>query len=81
MCFPQMESCTAYPPNPNCATKSGSAETFNRGFAFIEFYDHENALEAKKKLTPGRMRMWGVDLRVQWAKPKEELQTAGLRVI
>uniref|UniRef100_A0A1I8M5Y6 RRM domain-containing protein n=1 Tax=Musca domestica TaxID=7370 RepID=A0A1I8M5Y6_MUSDO len=85
LCFPQMHNCTAYPPVRNMKTKPlpsftamnfvGAAEKEeNRGFAFIEFKDHEMALEAKKRLTPGRVRMWGVDLKVQWAKPKEELQ-------
>lgn len=44
----------------------------NRGYAFIQFYNHEEALEAKKRTTPGRVRMWNSDLKVQWAKPKHE---------
>ncbi|XP_073835587.1 uncharacterized protein [Musca autumnalis] len=92
LCFPQMHNCTAYPPLRNYnKAKSSSTLNFvggcggvgekeeNRGFAFIEFKDHEMALEAKKRLTPGRVRMWGVDLKVQWAKPKEELQAGGLK--
>uniref|UniRef100_A0A1I8PNS2 RRM domain-containing protein n=1 Tax=Stomoxys calcitrans TaxID=35570 RepID=A0A1I8PNS2_STOCA len=79
LCFPQMHSCTAYPPLKQCNKKFiGRENEENRGFAFIEFKDHEMALEAKKRLTPGRVRMWGVDLKVQWAKPKEELQLTGV---
>lgn len=74
VCFPHMHSCTAYPPLKQFKKIIGREKEQNRGFAFIEFKDHEMALEAKKRLTPGRVRMWGVDLKVQWAKPKEELQ-------
>ncbi|XP_075155373.1 uncharacterized protein LOC142228749 [Haematobia irritans] len=77
MCFPQMNSCTAYPPMKPLRKLAGRDKEENRGYAFIEFKDHEMALEAKKRLTPGRVRMWGVDLKVQWAKPKEELQAYG----
>ncbi|XP_017487979.1 PREDICTED: probable RNA-binding protein 46, partial [Rhagoletis zephyria] len=64
--FHDMERCTAH---ASSATDSIRGD-LNRGFAFIEFYDHETALQAKKRTTPGRMRMWGNDLKVQWAKPK-----------
>ncbi|XP_054730746.1 uncharacterized protein LOC129239334 [Anastrepha obliqua] len=64
--FRDMERCTAH---ASSAADSIRGE-LNRGFAFIEFYDHETALQAKKRTTPGRMRMWGYDLKVQWAKPK-----------
>lgn len=76
-CFPNMQSCTAYAASKTNNTNKfvvGRKDELNRGFAFIEFDDHELALAAKKKLTPGRIRMWGVDLKVQWAKPKEEMQ-------
>lgn len=42
----------------------------NRGFAFIDFGNHEDALEVKKLTTPGRIRKWGRDLRVVWANPE-----------
>lgn len=75
LCFPKMQSCTAYPPLKSVTkTYTSFNDDQNRGFAFIEFEDHETALAAKKRLTPGRVRMWGVDLKIQWAKPKEELQ-------
>ncbi|XP_067639935.1 uncharacterized protein [Eurosta solidaginis] len=64
--FRDMEHCTAHASRADEAAKG----ELNRGYAFIEFYDHETALEAKKRTTPGRMRMWGNDLKVQWAKPK-----------
>ncbi|XP_014102321.1 dead end protein homolog 1 isoform X1 [Bactrocera oleae] len=64
--FRDIERCIAFPATETCSLRGD----LNRGFAFIEFYDHESAMEAKKKTTPGHMRMWGNDLKVQWAKPK-----------
>ncbi|XP_011191134.2 dead end protein homolog 1-like [Zeugodacus cucurbitae] len=64
--FRYIERCVVFPATEACSLRGD----INRGFAFIEFYDHESAMEAKKKTTPGRMRMWGNDLKVQWAKPK-----------
>lgn len=42
----------------------------NRGFVFVDFFTHEDALEVKKLTTPGRIRKWGRDLRVVWANPE-----------
>lgn len=42
----------------------------NRGFLFVDFSSHEDALEVKKLTTPGRVRKWGRDLRVVWANPE-----------
>lgn len=80
LCFPNMLSCTAYPA-VKYKSFPGREHEENRGFAFIEFEDHEMALAAKKRLNTGRIGMWGADLKIQWAKPKEEMQVAiGLKV-
>ncbi|KAI8121222.1 APOBEC1 complementation factor [Lucilia cuprina] len=76
LCFPNMQSCTAYPALKNNKFMVGREHEENRGFAFIEFEDHEVALAAKKRLNTGRIGMWGADLKIQWAKPKEEMQVA-----
>ncbi|KAM7349992.1 uncharacterized protein ACRADG_008697 [Cochliomyia hominivorax] len=75
LCFPNMQSCTSYPAL-KYKSFPGCEHEENRGFAFIEFEDHEKALAAKKRLNTGRIGMWGADLKIQWAKPKEEMQVA-----
>uniref|UniRef100_A0A1A9VVB5 RRM domain-containing protein n=1 Tax=Glossina austeni TaxID=7395 RepID=A0A1A9VVB5_GLOAU len=70
--FPKMHRFAAYRPMKEELQGKGQEEVLNRGFAFVEFANHEDALEAKKRLTPCRVRMWGADLKVQWAKPREE---------
>lgn len=42
----------------------------NRGFAFIDFRSHEDAVDVKKQVSPGTIKMWGQDLRVAWANPE-----------
>lgn len=42
----------------------------NRGFAFIDFPDHESALEAKMKSSPGYIRLWGQEIKIVWANPE-----------
>uniref|UniRef100_A0A1B0BIV3 RRM domain-containing protein n=1 Tax=Glossina palpalis gambiensis TaxID=67801 RepID=A0A1B0BIV3_9MUSC len=70
--FPKMHRFAACRPVKEEMQGIGQEKVLNRGFAFVEFADHEDALEAKKRFTPCRVRMWGADLKVQWAKPKEE---------
>ncbi|XP_055384986.1 uncharacterized protein LOC129614422 [Condylostylus longicornis] len=42
----------------------------NRGFLFLDFPNHEEALIVKKQTTPGRLRKWGRDLKIVWANPE-----------
>ena len=44
----------------------------NRGFAFLEYGSHKSASIAKKKLSTGRVQVWGCDIVVDWADPLEE---------
>lgn len=44
--------------------------TQNRGFGFIDFPDHDAALEAKMKSSPGYMQLWGNDVKIVWANPE-----------
>ena len=44
----------------------------NRGFAFLEFDSHKSASTAKRKLSSGRVKVWGCDIIVDWADPQEE---------
>uniref|UniRef100_A0A1B0BIV7 RRM domain-containing protein n=1 Tax=Glossina palpalis gambiensis TaxID=67801 RepID=A0A1B0BIV7_9MUSC len=39
----------------------------NRGHVFVQFASHLHALEAKKSVNPGLIRLWGRDLKVVWA--------------
>lgn len=52
----------------------------NRGFVFVDFYSHEDALEVKKLTTPGRIRKWERDLRVVWANPECQIDPEAARV-
>ncbi|CAD7084611.1 unnamed protein product [Hermetia illucens] len=42
----------------------------NRGFAFIDSQGHEDAVEAKKQVSPGTIKIWGQNLPVPWANPE-----------
>lgn len=42
----------------------------NRGFAFIDFPDHESALEAKMQSSPGYIHLWGQEIKIVWANPE-----------
>ncbi|CAG0893623.1 unnamed protein product [Cyprideis torosa] len=44
----------------------------NRGFAFLEYDSHKSASLAKRKLSSGRIKVWGLDIIVDWADPQEE---------
>ncbi|XP_073835586.1 uncharacterized protein [Musca autumnalis] len=44
----------------------------NRGHVFVHFPSHMHALEAKKNITPGLIRMWDKDLKVVWAHTDRE---------
>lgn len=44
----------------------------NRGFAFLEYESHKSASLAKRKLSSGRVKVWGCDIIVDWADPIEE---------
>lgn len=44
----------------------------NRGFAFLEYETHKAASLAKRRLSTGRIKVWGCDIIVDWADPVEE---------
>lgn len=44
----------------------------NRGFCFLEYDSHKSASLAKRKLSTGRVKVWGCDILVDWADPQEE---------
>ena len=48
------------------------AKKKNRGFAFLEYDTHKSASLAKRRLSTGRIKVWGCDIIVDWADPIEE---------
>jgi Q family heterogeneous nuclear ribonucleoprotein R len=48
-------------------------KTKSRGFAFVEFVTHRAAAMARRKLIPGRVQLWGYELRVDWAVPEHDV--------
>lgn len=44
----------------------------NRGFCFLEYDSHKSASQAKRKLSPGKAKVWNCDILVDWADPQEE---------
>ena len=44
----------------------------NRGFCFLEYDSHKAASLAKRRLSTGRIKVWGCDIIVDWADPQEE---------
>ncbi|KAG7256203.1 hypothetical protein CRUP_003979, partial [Coryphaenoides rupestris] len=45
----------------------------NRGFAFIEYESHKAAAMARRKLTPGNLHLWGLNIQVDWAEPERDV--------
>jgi len=44
----------------------------NRGFAFVEFDTHSDAAIARRRLVATGVKVWGVNLAVDWAEPEPE---------
>lgn len=44
----------------------------NRGFCFLQYESHKAASLAKRRLSTGRIKIWGCDIIVDWADPQEE---------
>ena len=45
----------------------------NRGFAFLEFESHKAAALARRRLSAGKIKVWGtISPTVDWAEPQEE---------
>ncbi|ESN92124.1 hypothetical protein HELRODRAFT_89884 [Helobdella robusta] len=45
----------------------------NRGFAFVEYNTHRDAAMARRKLVPGRIKLFGCTIAVDWAEPEREV--------
>jgi len=45
----------------------------NRGFAFVEFETHRDALMARRRLIGTGVQLWGQTLAIDWAEPEPEL--------
>lgn len=61
------------PSNSSSSTTTGLG---NRGHVFVHFASHMHALEAKKSITPGLVRLWGRDLKVVWANTEKDSDMA-----
>ena len=44
----------------------------NRGFCFLEYDSHKSASLAKRRLSTGRVKIFGCDIIVDWADPQDE---------
>ena len=44
----------------------------NRGFCFLDYDSHQSASIAKRRLSTGRVKIFGRDVGVYWADPQEE---------
>ena len=44
----------------------------NRGFCFLEYDSHKSASLAKRRLSTGRVKIFGCDVIVDWADPQDE---------
>ncbi|KAK3591092.1 hypothetical protein CHS0354_005494 [Potamilus streckersoni] len=45
----------------------------NKGFCFVDYTDHQQATAAKKNLKSGGSSLFGCNIVVDWAKPRDEL--------
>ncbi|CAK1553392.1 unnamed protein product [Leptosia nina] len=60
----------------NCYTPSQ-----NRGFAFVEFTSHRAATMARRTLIPGCFKLWGRDIKVDWADPEPEIEEEKMQMV
>lgn len=52
---------------------SAEDKTRNRGFAFLEYENHQAASLARRRLSSGRVKVWGtIVVTVDWADPQDE---------
>lgn len=69
--FPEMDSLVMH--------NRISDDTKNRGFGFLDFPDHKAALCAKKKCSPGIIRIWNTDIKIVWANPERTVDEETLQ--
>jgi Q family heterogeneous nuclear ribonucleoprotein R len=48
-------------------------KTKTRGFAFVEFQNHQSAAVARRMLIPGRLLLWGNEVKIDWAVPEHDV--------
>lgn len=51
----------------------------NRGYGFIEFDEHRNASIAKTRLGHRNLKLWGVDIIIDWANPKPVIEPQDMK--
>lgn len=52
---------------------SSEDKSKNRGFAFLEYENHQAASLARRRLASGRVKVWNVHIvTVDWAEPQDE---------
>lgn len=54
---------------------SAADKTKNRGFSFVEYSSHKVAAVARRKMIPGKILMWGVEVAVDWAEPEPDVDS------
>lgn len=54
----------------------------NRGYAFVEFENHEDAVAARTKLMANPPRLWGAtQIKVDWAEPEHEVDENTMKTV
>lgn len=56
---------------PINARDVGNHAIKNGGYVFLDFPTHNSAVRAKQQTSTGRCRLWGRDVKIVWANPKE----------
>lgn len=49
-------------------------ELSNRAFGFLDFPDHNSALEAKRLASPGTLDLFGRQVKIVWAYPERQME-------
>lgn len=58
---------------PVHARDLGNGSLQNGGYVFLDFPSHNAAVRAKQLTSTGRCRLWGRDVKIVWANPKEHV--------
>lgn len=72
--FPEMRDFllpTSSSQGARCRDGGEKELCLHRGFAFLEFSNHQEAVAAKKMVYTGVLEIWGAQVKISWARPQE----------
>lgn len=69
--FPQLRDFFMPTVSQDKRSMDNDQLVLHRGFAFLEFGSHQDAVAAKKMIYTGVLEIWGARVKIGWARPHE----------